>query len=1212
MLLKKLIVSGFKSFADKVTLNFDEGITGIVGPNGSGKSNVIDAVRWVMGEQNAKHLRGEIATDIIFAGSDKRKALGMAEVTLVFDNRQSSSFCPPEYRHEIEIAVTRRLYVDGEREYFINKKPCRLKDVVGFFASSGLGGRSYSMIQQGQVDRILNAKPEDVREILEEAAGTLIFKARRQAAQKKLEATRDNLKRIDDILTELSQQLEKLKEQVDKVEAWRQVSQNLKEQELKLFAHNFQHFSTKLLEVSHQLETDSDSEVRWIAELSSYEARVEELQSQLSESDPELDQLREEISHLREQIVRAEGAITAALKTLDQGQRRRQDLESTIKDDQESLSQLEVQVNQKTVDYSKMHADVEHLQELLASFQDEVDQVEESAQVFENRSQELQEEVRNLEMLLESNRLRCESIERDRKRLLVEAQNHQQRQVSLEQNVKSFESKIDEARSVLSDKQSGLDQELLLKQQIEGDLHQREDLIREQQKQRDLHKDAYMHARARLTSLEEIEASSGDLRSSMNQLLSQHPSSQELMLGSLTDFITLKEGISEWSSRAVHALEKWSERLLLKGTHELNEIVRLAHQEQLSSLPLSVVSLWDAGELAAIEAWAQRFDALPCLNFLNLQTAAETWLKPFLRRLYYLPKDLLSEDELQALPRGLVLFTGQGVIATSRDELLVSGTATKGSLSRKSDMVQLAELLKESEAALAAVQNQADLLAQKQIEDKLRLKELSDRLSGQNQEALSAMSTMQQLLNQQSHVKELLEQNAQRLAEFDQREKDLWRDLEQLGETRLSLGQEKEIQQSDLDSLQDEFSSLGEKRDEVMRVHQQRQLELAKLEARSGGVRESLEQLKIQLAKLQGQASKRYEEKARIDAEVSQAEVAQAQSTQEIEAYIRRREELEAQLAERREQSAGILEELRVTESRLRETREQQMEVQRAKSKKSVELERLKQVSRGLLDQAREKYQIDLMQYEFTYDMSFDADKQSREIQKLRVQLEGMGAINMVAIEEYERISKRHEFIDAQKDEVLGSILLLEEAIDEIEETSKEKFLSTFEVVNTNFSELFPILFPSGEARLELTSDDALSAGVEIMVRMPGKKPRSMNLYSGGEKALTAISLIFALLKTKPTPFCFLDEVDAPLDEANVGRYNKVLEALAHRFQFIVITHNRRTMEVLDQLYGVTMQEGGVSTVVGVDMRKELPLHLQKAFKQVEGDAKAVAGAASS
>lgn len=1211
MHLKKLIVSGFKSFADKVTLHFDEGITGIVGPNGSGKSNVIDAVRWVMGEQNAKYLRGDVATDIIFAGSDKRKALGMAEVSLVFDNRDASSFCPPEYRHEPEIVVTRRLYIDGEREYFINRKPCRLKDVVGFFATSGLGGRSYSMIQQGQVDRILNAKPEDVREILEEAAGTLIFKARRQAAQKKLEGTRDNLKRITDILSELAQQLDKLRDQVEKVEAWRTLNDAIRDKELKLFSHNFRFYSGKLLEISTQLETETDSETRWMAELSSFEARVEELQSQLSEADPELDQLREEISHLREQIVRSEGTITAALKTLDQGQRRRNELAQAIEEDQESLKALEIAVDQKNADYSRLESEVERLQDLLASYQDEVDQVEEAAQVFQNRSQELQEDIRNLELLLESNRLRCESIERDRKRLQQDRQSHIDRQITLDQNAAGLNEKIERARELLNERQSGLDQELQAKQDLELDLQRRDEAIRSQQQQRDIHKDAYLRARAKLTSLEEIEATSGDLRSHLNQLLAKHPSAEKYILGPMTNYIAFKDEIREWSARAIYSFEKWSERLIVPSTMALNELVRLISQEQLPTLPLSVVSLWDSQEISEIQSWARERDAQCCRSYIKVAPEAEEWLRPLLDRLYYMPSVQIDEADLKTLPRGIILFTGQGVLVSSRDELSVQGTASKGSLSRKTDIEQLAKQLKESESALASTQNQSDLLEQQQAETRFKLKEISERLGGQNQEALAAMSQMQQLLNQQNHIRELIEQNEMRLKEMDQREKDLFRELEQLGETRISLGQDKEVQQGELESLEEEFSVIGDRREEVVRIHQQRQLEIAKLETRAGGVRESLEQNRQQLAKLQAAVSKRYDEKARIDAEVEQAEVNQAQSTQEIEVYIRRREELEAQLAARREQSAGIIEELRVTEHRLREVREQQMELQRSKSKKNVELERLKQVSRGLLDQAREKYQIDLMELSIEAEPGFDPDKQSREISRLRSQLEGMGAINMVAIEEYERISKRHEFIDAQKDEVLGSIALLEEAIDEIEETSKEKFLATFEVVNGNFIELFPILFPGGEARLELTSDDALSAGVEIMVRMPGKKPRSMNLYSGGEKALTAISLIFALLKTKPTPFCFLDEVDAPLDEANVGRYNKVLDALSDRFQFIVITHNRRTMEVLDQLYGVTMQEGGVSTVVGVDMRKELPPHLQKSFKQVEGQARAVAGAGS-
>ena len=1200
MQLKKLIVSGFKSFADKVTLNFDDGITGIVGPNGSGKSNVIDAVRWVMGEQNAKYLRGEVATDIIFAGSEQRKPLGMAEVTLVFDNKDGSSFCPPEYRHEPEISITRRLYIDGEREYFINRKPCRLKDIVGFFATTGLGGRSYSMIQQGQVDRILNAKPEDVREILEEAAGTLIFKARRQAAQKKLELTRDNLKRIDDILSELAKQLEKLQEQVEKVEAWKQVSQGIKDLELSLFGHNFRHFSVKLLDLAQQLETDSDGEIRVVTEMSSLEARVEELQSQLSESDPELDELREEISHLREQIVRSEGTITASIKSLEQGRKRQMDLDGAIQEDQESLKQLETLVDQKNADFSRMQGDVERLQDLLASYQDEVDQVEETAQVFDNRRQEIEEEVRNLELLLESNRLRCESIERDRKRLLIEYQNFDGRQKSLQENLRGFDEKIEEAKEFLNQKQSGLDLELQQKQNLEIEIQRRDELLREKIRLRDEHKEVYVHARARLGSLEEMEASSGDIRSSVKQLCAKYPEAKDLMLGTLIDYIGFNEQIKEWSSRAIHAFEKWSERLLIPSVGELNQLIRFVNQEQMATLPISVLSLWGQEDLQLIKQWADRYEALPCRDFLQIQSGAESWIQPILQRLYYLPSVTLGEEELASLPQGIILFTGQGVLVASKDDLVVNGTAVKGSLSRKTEIEQLAKQLKESEGALALVQNEADLLDQQQTEARLLLKDFTDKLGSQNQEALSAMSNMQQLLNQQTNVKELLEQNEQKVRELDHREKELMRELEQLGETRLSLGQEKEQQQGELDSLDEEFSSIGERRDEVMRVHQQRQLELAKIETRSTGLRESLEQTKQQLFKLQGVMSKRYEEKARVDAELSQAEVSQVQATQEIEVYIRRREELEAQLSERREQSAGVIEELRVLEHRLREARDRQMDMQKTKSKKSIELERLKQVSRGLLDQAREKYSVDLMSFDFKEDPNFDAEKCGREVSKLRGQLEGMGAINMVAVEEFERISKRHEFIAAQKEEVLGSISLLEEAIDEIEETSKEKFLATFEVVNSNFIELFPILFPGGEAKLELTSEDALTAGVEIMVRMPGKKPRSMNLYSGGEKALTAISLIFALLKTKPTPFCFLDEVDAPLDEANVGRYNKVLEALSHRFQFIVITHNRRTMEVLDQLYGVTMQEGGVSTVLGVDMKKDLPAHLQKAFKQEE------------
>jgi chromosome segregation protein len=328
------------------------------------------------------------------------------------------------------------------------------------------------------------------------------------------------------------------------------------------------------------------------------------------------------------------------------------------------------------------------------------------------------------------------------------------------------------------------------------------------------------------------------------------------------------------------------------------------------------------------------------------------------------------------------------------------------------------------------------------------------------------------------------------------------------------------------------------------------------------------------------------------------AKAEEAQAKIDIEQSIVERDRLQDEFASKREANAGIIEESRVIDNRLRGLRETHNALQRTLATKGVELERIRMALQGVTDQATEKYHLDLETFQFEIDPDFNHESKARSVQRLRNKIEGMGAINMMALKEFEEKSERRDFITKQRDEVVSSIDLLTAAIAEIEETSLKKFLEVFETINKEFGQLFPILFPTGEGKLELTNpENPMEGGVEILCRLPGKSQKPMSLFSGGEKALTAISLIFALLKTKPTPYCFLDEVDAPLDEANVGRYNRVLEALSSQFQFIVITHNRRTMEVLDTLYGITMQEPGVSKVVGVDMQKDLPPHLRKAFK---------------
>ncbi|SMF66647.1 chromosome segregation protein SMC [Pseudobacteriovorax antillogorgiicola] len=1201
MHLKKLIVSGFKSFADKVTLNFNEGITGIVGPNGSGKSNVIDSVRWVMGEQNAKHLRGQVATDIIFAGSHKRKALGMAEVTLVFDNSDSSPFCPPEYRHETEIALSRRLYVDGQREYFINKKPCRLKDIVGFFATTGLGGRSYSMIQQGQVDRILNAKPEDVREILEEAAGTMVFKNRRQAAQKKLEATIDNLDRIEDIVTELERQLEALQGQVEKAEKWKGLSDRLKEQELNLFGHNFFHYTGKLQELTLKLEKDTDVEIETSNDIGKLDVRVQELQQALAEADPELDQIREDISILREQIARAEGSISSAMAALESGEKRLIELDESLDSEDQGLDILRQQVERIMTEYDQAQENLQQCRDVIESFRYEVEQVEESALVFENKSEDLSDQIRNLDRLLESNGLRCESIERERTRITGDVGERRARIDQLREDLSQMNSKVSLFEESVSEKQAFLDEGIAEKQALEEQIEEIRRSLDNRRAERESFREQYFDYRARFNSLKALEDQSDSITETLEKVAEHNSELGSISI--LTDLIQYADGRHDLSQGVRSAFEIWAERAVVKGYEQLQQLAGVMSEHGIGNLPVSLLSLEPVA--------APQIPHLEALKPYLACAEGVSGIDRLVDRLYFVRDDIALKSFADDIPPGIIVFTSRGLILSGQSDFVIrAGAQGQGKLSRKAEIEQLGEQITHVEAEIATIDGALEQLQFDQDELKDKIREIEDDIGSRNKDALSLMSDLQSCKQNRDHVLELKEDAERMLEEHLTRDRSLVHELEELGEARISIGQEKEELSAEIESLQEEFEAIGERKEEVRRMQQRHEVDLAKYETKVQALKDSHEQSSAQLMRSEASLTKRKDERVKIETQIEDAEKQKAQSRQEMESYLYRRDELEEELNVRRERSSGILDELKAVEDQLKEARKKQSTLQTDKAKTHGEIERLRTVVKGLLEQAQEKYQINLMDHKIDYQADFDAESVQKEVQSLRAQIEALGGINMVAIDEYKRLKERYEFIQSQKEEVSGSILLLEEAISEIEDTSREKFAAIFETVNHNFTELFPILFPGGEAKLQLVEgEDILNAGVEIMVRMPGKTPRSMTLYSGGEKALTAISLIFALLKTKPTPFCFLDEVDAPLDEANVGRYNKVLEALSDRFQFIVITHNRRTMEVLDQLYGVTMQEGGVSTVVGVDMQKDLPAHLRKAFKQ-EGN-RAVEGASA-
>lgn len=1227
MQLKRIVLSGFKSFADKLSLDFDDGITGIVGPNGSGKSNVIDAVRWVMGEQNAKNLRGDKATDIIFAGSEKRKALGMAEVSLVFDNSKGSSFCPPEYRHEPEITVTRRLYIDGQREYLINRKPCRLKDVADFFALSGLGGRNYSMIQQGQVDRILNSKPEDIREMLEDAAGTLLYKKRKIEAEKKLEATQLNLSRIDDILRELERQKDSLKEQVDKATKWKKASDELREVEILYFAHNYRHFHDEKLKLEVQLTGESEAELKLMQEISELEQRQSALNEELEQASPEIQKIAEEIATIREQIARHESTMLNAIEKLASSDQRVVDIQEELVGDESQLEKLKQDYESAAAKKENADLRLAQLSDRVETLNAELENIEEQARTYDSKFDEFKEQLENLSRLLQSNVLRQESLQRELRQAASKHDAALDRLDGLELDLQESSSWLAEAEAKLTAEKSGLSAELQRKHQLESELSQvLEALDHKRSSGQELREHAVSY-RTRLDALSEMETTSQSLQDVL-AVLETIPG-LEGEFAALPDLLILTEQTTQLPAPFLKAFDRWSNRILLRDEFSLRKLCNAAADAELSDFALSLLrspngadrpnqqnAAYEPGDLGAttsqlaeLRSWAVKHRLVALSDSIRVKPHALT-AQDLIDRLFLLPEGRLREDCLKEMPFGAVLFDSSGLASLNPGDYVFTGRkSASGALTRRYEIESLQEKLQLTEGQISVLEQDIRTLQAKSQQLSEATKVIDSGMENQNQNLMELMADYQSYQSQVDQKKSFIARTREEVSELESATSEFQTEYDELLSTYEALSEEKRQYESDFQELKEQAADMIDRRLELKRLHESANLEIAGAKASVEGIELNYRTMREQFQVTENRVQRRRDELSKLREAILRFQQEETEAKGVIEQLVLRREDKQGELIGLQDENAGLIEALRVVENGIRQCRSTQDKTQKQFSEQKIRLERANIAIAGVIEQAIERYHLDITTYAFEPDADFDAQAAHKQTNRLRGQIETMGPINMMAVEEYENLNKRESFIFAQKDEVISSIHLLGDAIEEVAETSKEKFMETYLLVNQHFGELFPILFRGGEARLEIIDpNNPLDSGIDIICRLPGKKYRKMSLFSGGEKALTAISLIFALLKTKPTPFCFLDEVDAPLDETNVGRYNNVLQVLADRFQFIVITHNRRTMEVLDTLYGVTMQEPGVSKVVGVDMNRELPAHLKKAFKE---DPRPVEGASA-
>jgi len=1170
MKIKRLEIVGFKSFVDKTAFDFPGGIVGIVGPNGCGKSNVVDAIRWVLGEQNAKNLRGRMMEDVIFGGSESRKPHGMAEVSLVFSN--DDGLGPPQYREYAEIMVTRRLFRNGESDYLINKTPCRLMDITELVMDTGVGARAYSIIEQGKIGMILNAKPEERRTLIEEAAGVTKFKNRKKTALRKIDATRQNLVRLGDIVAEVRRQMNSLKRQAQRAERFKVLREEAREIELRFAASRFAELdaeSRRLAETEKQSQQTLEGSS---GGLEAAELRLEQARLQQTSREKDVAAGQERVFGLTSQIQGVEGRIEFGEKelvNLDRQDERMAEERLEITRRLEDLAREEVTLKENRQglgsDLAREEQRLRDDEALLVQHAEQEQQT--SRRLEEERSAlfALLTDISRLGTVQEEAQRRLEQLGERFARNTSEAvafrEQHEDvaRQVQgLEATLGDFRVRRENLRQEREEQRSTLDR---LRQAVEENenllLIKREELNR---------------MRSRLESLQQLERNLEGYGSGVRTLLKED--------GFRRRFERMAADIFEAPKELEGAIEAVLEEVLQalvadKRESALEALDFLSREGGRCSFLLP-------GFTAAPPVAPP--GAQPLVSQLKVKVGSEELVENLLGHVFVVPQIV---PYLSGIDGGVTLVSHDGCVLTGRGLLTGGGDPSQGQglLHQKREIKELGEQVEAASLQVDDLQRQREDLRARLAATEVALQETEAALHRKELKVVDSEKDLERLHQE-------LERHTERLEVLSLEEDQLHEEkiaLErQLGEAR--CGHESQLQKrTEQDALVTRLQEdLQRQRAELEKVREQvttLKVTVASIREREEGSRQGLEQLlqrreefQARLALLAGRVEEGGEEREKLKQDG-------VRLRQELEELYRRREE-EKQRFDRLKDAFEVqgreIDALEEQLKRLRrgnnELREQLSGLQLKRRELDLEIEHLR-------ENIHERYRVEVAELSVAEDETFDAAASQGRLEQLRRQIDQIGEVNLTAIEEFQELEERYGFLTTQQEDLRQSLEDLQKAIAKINRTTRQRFSETFEQVNENFREIFPRLFRGGRARLLLTDEsDLLETGIDIEVQPPGKKLQNVTLLSGGEKALTAVALIFAIFLLKPTPFCLLDEVDAPLDDANISRFNEMVMEMAKDSQFILITHNKRTMEMAETLYGVTMEEPGVSKIVSVRM----------------------------
>ena len=1181
MYLKRLEMQGFKSFADKTVLEFMPGITSVIGPNGSGKSNISDAIRWILGEQSMKSLRGSKTQDIIFAGTQNRKSLGFAEASLIFDNTDGT--LPIEYS---EVTITRKIYRSGETGYYINKVPCRLKDVVELFMDTGIGRDGYSIIGQGKIDEILSNKSEDRRHIFEEAAGIVKYRARKEETEKKLEQTKLNLLRINDILTEIESNLEPLQQQSEKAKKYLNLKEELKNIEVGLFIYNIEKYKRSLEELisdeeimkntlnqeegklekikilKEELKDNIDEITEQIENMQNIgfesQKEIEQLNSKLNVAQTKIENNTENIKRYEDEIIEIDNKIKQLKEEIELKESKKDNLkqnkerfEKELQEKEQELQKLTEKLSSKELEIEKIKKQVEENTDKKYELQSEVSMQKANYENLEKRQHQLKQEINNNILELDRTRMKKEDIskefykiETDRNKILKNIEEINSRKEEIDQKIKEYDTQIVNNTNELRMKKSRHDFLVETEKEKEGYIKSVKQLLVDCEKTKELGKG--MHG----------------VLANIISVPKEYETAIEMCLGT-----SLQNIVTETEEDAKKLIEHLRTNNLGRASFLPISSVKGKKIENIKGKKIGVI-----GIASDIVTYNKKYEQI-ILNLLgrtvivdNMQNAINLAKKNgYSFRIITIEGDLINPSG--AITGGSVAKKTVNILGRSREieSLQKEINKIQEKISKlekeKKEFITSSEETIEAVDALGKELQEIDITyaTEKQriisIDEEIKkIQKRTDNLKHENEKAETDKEKIKKEKEQnEKEIQEMTKQNAENqkiIDEFALTNKDSQEYIDNLN--------------IDITNLKISVSSFDESESSIKEMTDMINKEIENNAKNKKNKKEQIERAKNENKELLNEIEQFKQEIENIKYKVSN-------SGESIEKLKNQRIEKNEKLIlkeEEQSQQFKTIEDLRAQVVKL--------EVKKNKTEEDIQ---------EIINKLWIEYELTPNNVE-NYQRPENVLVTQRKVNELRTDIKELGSVNVDSIEEYKNLKQRYDFMCEQRLDLEDTMSKLRKVIQEMLEIMREQFKEKFQIINKNFGEVFKELFGGGVAEVTLTDEnDILECGIDITVQPPGKKLQNMTLLSGGEKALTAIALLFAILKINPAPFCVLDEIEAALDDVNVYRYAEYLKKFSKETQFLIITHRKGTMEVADTVYGVTMEEKGISKLLSMKLK---------------------------